>query len=195
MKRTIHTLCLLAALAAALATALTIPASAEKRNVAVRMTDGTVQYFVVDAPPRARRCRTSARWCPGEPIGFADVPPGRSPPAPTTPAPTPPPPPESDFGELQDDNAPAKPGKIRTSRTATGPSPSLSLRLRLSPSKSLRLQYRSEGKPKRKPRSPPPRRDRHDPRPAAPTAPPLPGNPGFVDALPGPSTARACPTS
>ena len=108
MKRTIYTLCLLAALAAALATALTIPASAEKRNVAVRMTDGTVQYFVVDAPTGAT-LQDIRTLVPGEPIGFADVPPS-SPPSttPTTPAPAAP---ESEFGQLEDGNKPAKPGK------------------------------------------------------------------------------------
>ena len=110
MKRAIYTLCLLAALAAALATALTIPASAEKRNVAVRMTDGTVQYFVVDAPAGAT-LQDIRTLVPGEPIGFADVPPGSTPATPTTPTTPAPTPPESDFGELQDDNNPAKPGK------------------------------------------------------------------------------------
>ena len=130
MKRSIHTLCLLAALAAALATALTIPASAEKRNVAVRMTDGTVQYFVVDAPAGAT-LQDIRTLVPGEPIGFADFP------APDHPASRPrrppllPPPPESDFGELQDDNKPCKtPGKPDPKKPA--PSASLSLRSRLS---------------------------------------------------------------
>ena len=120
MKRTIYTLCLIAALAAALATALTIPASAEKRNVAVRMTDGTVQYFVVDAPTGAT-LQDIRTLVPGEPIGFADVPPGSpqptTPPTPTTPAPKPP---EGDFGELQDDNAPAQTDKTRKAQEAQG---------------------------------------------------------------------------
>ena len=118
MKRAIHTLCLLAALAAALATALTIPASAEKRNVAVRMTDGTVQYFVVDAPAGAT-LQDIRTLVPGEPIGFADVPPASTPATPhhadhaRSQAP-----PESDFGELQDDNNPAKPGEKPESEDA-----------------------------------------------------------------------------
>ena len=122
MKRAIYTLCLLAALAAALATALTIPASAEKRNVAVRMTDGTVQYFVVDAPAGAT-LQDIRTLVPGEPIGFADIPPPPPPrrTTPTTPAPTPP---ESDFGELQDDNDPAKPGeKPDPKKPGTKPKP------------------------------------------------------------------------
>ena len=89
MKRTIHTLFVLAALAAALATALTIPASAEKRNVVVRMADGTVQYFAVEAPAGAS-LQDIRTLVPGEPIGFADAPASAVPPATTQTAPAPP---------------------------------------------------------------------------------------------------------
>ena len=189
MKRTIYTLCLLATIVAALATALTIPASAEKRNVAVRMTDGTVQYFVVDAPDGAT-LQDIRTLVPGEPIGFADIPPGS--PAGTTPtAPAPAPEPaESDFGELQDDNSPAKPEKTPKpgkpdARTKPKPKP----KVESQPEQELKAPVEVKGKKKRKPR----RRAAAQPDTRGADGAPLPGNPGFVDALPGPSTAQGVP--
>ena len=189
MKRAIYTLCLLAALAAALATALTIPASAEKRNVAVRMTDGTVQYFVVDAPAGAT-LQDIRTLVPGEPIGFADIPPGSShpPTTPTTPAPTPP---ESDFGELQDDNNPAKPDE-KPDPKKPGAKPKPKPQVETQPDQILKAPVKPEGEPKRKKRT---RRRGATVRPETrgSDGAPLPGNPGFVDALPGPSTAQGVP--
>ncbi len=188
MNRTIHTLCLLAVLAAALTTALTLPASAQKRNVAVRMTDGTVQYFVVDAPSNAT-LQDLRTLVPGEPIGFADAAP--TPPAPTTPAPPPAPAqpgPESEFGELQDDNAPAKPGEAKDpAKRPRGPKSKP--KAKPETEKELKAPVKVEPKERR-------RRARR--RAAAPETrgadgAPVPGNPGFVDALPGPSTAQGVP--
>ena len=188
MKRTIHTLCLLAVLAAALATALTIPASAEKR-VAVRMADGTVQYFVVAAPPDAS-LQDIRTLVPGEPIGFADVPPGPQPTAPT-PAPTPAPP-EQDFGELQDDNAPAKPEDPKQPADDDRPNTKPKPQVETQPEQKLKAPVQVKAKPKRKPR-PVRRHATTTPNTRGADGAPVPGNPGFVDALPGPSTAQGVP--
>ncbi len=195
MKRAIHTLCLLAALAAALTTALTIPATAQKRNVAVRMSDGTVQYVAVEAPAGAT-LQDIRTLVPGEPISFADPPP--APPTPTTPTPAPttptpaPPAPESDLGELQDDNAPAKPGeKPGPKKPGRKPNSKPQVQTETQPEQELKAPVQVEGKPKR--RQPTRRRATARPETRGADGAPLPGNPGFVDALPGPSTAQGVP--
>ncbi|HEX5909726.1 MAG TPA: lytic murein transglycosylase, partial [Thermoleophilaceae bacterium] len=154
------------------------------------MTDGTVQYFVVDAPEGAT-LQDIRTLVPGEPIGFADVPPGSAPTTPTTPTTPAPKPPESDFGELQDDNKPAKPGKQPNQKdpgTKRKPKP----KVETQPEQVLKAPVQPEGERKRKKRV---RRRGATVRPETRGADgaPLPGNPGFVDALPGPSTAQGVP--
>jgi len=58
-----------ALIGAALATALTMPAAAERRNVMVQMADGSVQAFVLDVAPGAT-LQDMSSLVPGEPVGY-----------------------------------------------------------------------------------------------------------------------------
>ncbi len=201
MKRAIQILTVLALVAAALVTALTLPASAEKRNVGVRMSDGTVQYFVVDAPSGATLQDLRA-LVPGVPVSSAPIqavaPPKQAAPAPpaappapqqtpTTPPAPPAPPrptkPEDDYGKVQEA------GKTRGKRNP-GPKP----KAQPKSEPLLKAQVQVKAKPRSLPRSRPrsrraPARTRLRRSDGAPTS----TNPGFVDALPGPSTAQGVP--
>ncbi len=200
MKRAIQILSVLVLIAAALATALTLPASAEKRNVAVRMSDGSVHYFVVDAPSGAT-LQDLRSLVPGEPISASPIPepapappapapPAPSPPQPTAPAPTPAPAPaapvkpEDDYGKAQD-------GKNRRDKGGRAPKP------KSQPKHETSLNAPLEGKRKGRPAPTPRRAPSRSPLAPAPLrqpgGAPTPSNPGFVDALPGPSTAQGVP--
>ncbi len=188
MKRAIYTLSLLALIAAALATALTLPASAEKRNVAVRMSDGSVHYFVVDAPEGAT-LQDLRSLVPGEPVSFQRIPQVAPAPAPaTTPAPapvkpTPPAKPEDDFGKVQDNRGP--PPK-RDGPTKTKPK----VEPQFQPEPLLKARLKAEPRKRSVRRGRPHALDAPMRRPdGTPTS----SNPGFVDALPGPSTATGVP--
>ena len=92
MKRTAKILLLAALMAASLATALTLPASAERRSVTVRMADGTTQAFVVDVEP-GTPIEGMAGLVPGQPVSYTVIEeqaPAQTPPADTfTPSPSP----------------------------------------------------------------------------------------------------------
>ena len=142
-------------------------------------------------PRRARHSRTSARWCPGEPIGFADIPPGPPPattPTPTTPAPKPPgerlrraPGRQCACKARRKRRKPKTPGKHK-------PKPQVETQ----PEQELKAPVKPEGERgsagSARAGAPP-----SGPRPAAPTAPPSPATPASSTPSPGPSTAQGVP--
>src|SRR3954447_16262393 len=91
MKRALLALLPLALAAIALATVLTIPASAQKERVMVRMPDGTVQQWVVNAPDGATLQDIKPLIPQGEPISMEPVPEQTQ----TTPPPPPQPQPQA----------------------------------------------------------------------------------------------------
>src|SRR3954451_20238152 len=100
MKRALLVLLPLALAALALATVLTIPASAQKERVMVRMPDGTVQQWVVNAPDGATLQDIKPLIPQGEPISMEPVP------EQTQPPPPPPPPPQPQPQATQPEPAP-----------------------------------------------------------------------------------------
>ncbi len=201
MKRAIQILTVLALVAAALVTALTLPASAEKRNVGVRMSDGTVQYFVVDAPSGATLQDLRA-LVPGVPVSSAPIqqvaPPKQAAPAPaaaptapqqapTTPsAPPAAPPPPKDKAKPEDDYGKVQQGGETRGKRNPGPKPKAQPKTEA----LLKAQVQVKAKPRLRPR---PRRAPARTRLRQPDGAPTSTNPGFVDALPGPSTAQGVP--
>src|SRR3954452_19417156 len=95
MKRALLVLLPLALAALALPTILTIPASAQKERVMVRMPDGTVQQWIVNAPDGATLQDIKPLIPQGEPISIEPVPqetqttPPPAPPKPAQPEPQP----------------------------------------------------------------------------------------------------------
>ncbi len=86
MTRALKILLLAALAAATLATALTVPASAQRRSVAVRMADGTIQSVVVETAPEAT-LEDLEGLVPGEPVSYQvleEQPPPAPPPSPET---------------------------------------------------------------------------------------------------------------
>jgi hypothetical protein len=171
MKRALLALLPLALAALALATVLTMPAAAMKQRVTVRLADGTLQQWVVDAPDGATLQDIRQLIPQGEPISMEPVPAETT----TTPPPAPKP------------AAPAPAPKVEK-KPAAGPG---------------QRQKSSGDHRKLRPAKPKPQ-VKHEPQvpkaPAPPAAPlrrpdgaPTPGNPGFTDALPGPSTATGVP--
>jgi hypothetical protein len=187
VKRTLLALFLLALVAAVLATALTLPASAQPHRVTVVMPDGTRQQVVLDLQTGVQLQDVRA-LVPGEPVlieplgdGASTQQPGPPPAGPQTPTPPPPaapeqPPatqPESPGGESQRpsaDRRKAKRKRDRDERRSEKPKP----------------RSKVEKSPKRRPR----------PRPTPlrnPDGSPTRRNPGLMDGLPGPSTATGVP--
>ena len=72
MTRTSKTLLSVTLIVAALATGLTLPASAEMRTVTVRMADGTVQSVVLDVPAETT-LEGMADLVAGEPLSYAVI--------------------------------------------------------------------------------------------------------------------------
>ncbi len=201
MKLTLKILFLVALMAASLATALTLPASAERRSVTVRMTDGTTQAFVVEVDP-GTPLAGMAGMVPGEPLGYTvleEQAPAEAPPAAETFTPTPAP------------QAPAE--------EPTGPAPAPGGAADAPPAEALEFsedraehdraeRERPEKEKRLRMGLPPKKRKAADHGDAGPTggaqpretAPlrnsdgsPATSNPGLVDALPGPSTATGVP--
>ena len=212
MTRTLKTLLSAALIGAALATALTLPASAELRTVTVRMADGSLQSVVLDVPP-GTTLEGMAGLVEGEPISYSVIeeppapppepapapepapeaapappaPPAAPPAAPAPPAPTtplPPPPAPTVLPEEKDLGKDAPP----VDNTLTEPSDKPAKkpeRLTLEqPQSKSRLEGERRDKAKVEPQAPELRR---------PDGSPSPSNPGFVDALPGPSFATGVP--
>jgi transglycosylase-like protein with SLT domain len=199
MKRFIHILLAAALIAAALATALTLPASAELRSVTVRMTDGSLKSVVVDVPEGAT-LQDILSLVPGEPVSWEPVPPPAPAPKPPTSQteqapPTAPPadpapeaPATSPTATQAPEGAPVARQPLPGSRIV--PEQGLKRRSRVKP----KLVLKGEGRPKarrkvetrRRHRAPAPRLRNNDGSPS-------PSNPGFVDALPGPSYATGVP--
>jgi len=201
--KTLKTFMLLVVAACALATALTVPASAERRSVTVRMADGSLQSIVLDVPEGAT-LQDIRSLVPGEPVSWgpaeqptpAPAPPTQpsTPPPPPGPAPPPPPAPPQP-------PAPAPPAQAAPPAARVDPP---SKRLKGQPLNRPSKEVR--GEPIRKPRKKRPRKQPKA-RPKVERAPvvkkrspirnrdgsPTPSNPGFVQALPGPARATGVP--
>ncbi len=208
MTRTLKTFLSAALIGAALATALTLPASAELRTVTVRMADGSLQSVVLDVPPETT-LEGMAGLVEGEPISYSviDEPPApppepapapepapEPPPAPPVPpaappappaAPAPSPPAPTVLPEEQDARGEVSPPADTTLTEPTHKPARKPKRLTLEqPRSEVQHEGETEGKAKVEPRAPAMRR---------PDGSPSPSNPGFVDALPGPSFATGVP--
>ncbi|MBA3299421.1 MAG: hypothetical protein H0U24_04990 [Thermoleophilaceae bacterium] len=202
MKRTVKIFLLLALMAASLATALTLPASAERRSVTVRMADGTTQAFVVEVAP-GTPLSGMAGLVPGEPTGYSVIEeqaPAPTPPADTfTPAPGP--------AAPTPDEVPAGPAPAPGGAAPAPPPESMEFsqdkpkrdRAEREPSKDqqrLRLGLPSKERDSAKERETGPTGGAQPGRPAPlrnVDGSPAPSNPGLIDALPGPSTAAGVP--
>src|SRR4051812_989388 len=169
-SRLLYILLCVGVLVVAMLTAFTIPASAEKHTIYVRLVTGQVVPVTVDVPPGTPLDHIQL---PGTP-----VPPGtpskpKEPPKEPPPTTTAPPPPTSHGGHQQPStHGPKTPQKKRTHKKK----------------KDLNdtggLTARPEVKRRKHRRRNPLRR---------PDGSPTPTNPGFVDALPGPSTRSGVP--
>jgi len=169
MKRRLLYLLLCAGLAAVAAlTALTMPAAAEPQTVTVRLVTGEVVTITVDVPPGTP---LEDIQLPGEivPPGTPSEPPAEPAPPPTRPAPAPGPGAEQPTGGDKD--------------RATKPGGKENKRADLDPQAPLQPQERVVSERRRAPRN---ALRRGDGSPAR-------SNPGFVEALPGPSFATGVP--
>ncbi len=153
--------------AAAILTAATVPAAAEKRQVTVRLGNGQVVTLTLDVPPG--------------PLSQIEIP-GLLGPAPADPSPVP---------------APAEPGPGSTGEPAPVPAGGERQQTKADPKRRARRaprggdeaksQVEGEGSPLRaKPRRRATPLRNSDGSPAT-------SNPGFMDALPGPSVAQGVP--
>jgi outer membrane biosynthesis protein TonB len=192
MKRALQVLLPLALAAIVLATVVTLPASAELTRVTFRQSDGSLQQIVLDVPAGAslQDIRTLAPNA-GEPIAMEAA-------APET---TPTPPPAPTQTQTQPAPAPAAPApapakpKVNVQPPSAGegkPQAPSGDKRKVAPKKHARPKPRPKPRPKLKAQPP-------KPVPPAPTTlrhadgSPKPSNPGFTDALPGPSTATGVP--
>jgi hypothetical protein len=171
-KRLVTTLALAALLLAAALAAFTLPASAQKRTVYVKLPSGQVVPVTVDVPPG-----TSIQdiGLPGVPV------------APGTPSDPP------------KEQAPSSPGAPQSQQPSSGggsEQPASKGKRKKAPKRKRGPRREStggadpQGSPEAKRRrARPPRRTPM----RAPGGSPTPQNPGFMDALPGPSTATGVP--
>jgi hypothetical protein len=183
MKSRVITLLLAAGLLAAAAlTALSIPAAAQTQTVYVELADGSVVPVQVDVPPDTS---LDDIQLPGTPVPTPTVPGTTTPTTPTAPLPAP----------ETDDPAPAPTGDGGGgggTPTSTGGSPqeSTDSGTRVLPDGTRERVGQLEGT--RDPITRAKRRGRRTPL-RNPDGTPTPNNPGFIDALPGPSTATGVP--
>src|SRR4051812_8408614 len=166
-SRLLYILLCVGVLVVAMLTAFTIPASAEKHTIYVRLVTGQVVPVTVDVPPGTP---LDDIQLPGTPVppGTPSKPKEPASPPPTTTAP----PPTSHGGHKQ----PSSHGKKKKKRTVH------KRRKDLTETGGVRAQP----KVKR-------RRHRRANKLRRPDGVPTPSNPGFVDALPGPSTRSGVP--
>ena len=160
-------------------TALSIPATAQTQTVYVELADGTVVPVQVDVPPDTS---LDDIQLPGEPVPTPTVPETTTPTVPNSPVPAP----------ETDDPAPAPTGG-GDGPSSTGGSPQENsdsgTRVRRDGSRVLvgEVEGRSRDEISRAKR-----RGRRSPLRNS-DGTPTPSNPGFIDALPGPSTATGVP--
>jgi hypothetical protein len=182
MKKRVFTLLLAAGLLGVAAfTALTFPASAQTQTVYVKLPSGEVVPVTVDVPPGST---LDDIQLPGAPVP--------APPAPETTTPTvpnvPKPPPETQDPAPKpqgDNNGPSSDGGSEQERSSSG------RRVQEKTDKSRELVGEVEDRAKDEV-SKAKRRGRRSPLRNS-DGTPTPGNPGFMDVLPGPSTATGVP--
>src|SRR5262245_44956022 len=179
--RALHILLATGLVVVALFTALTIPASAQTQTVYVRLPTGQVVAVQVDAPP-------------GTPLDDIQLP-GTPVPAPTTPTPPAPKVPPTG-GNNQPAPEPAQPKKQPPSTSGgseqAGSNSGQQVGGETEKAKELTGRTnntQADHKGSRKHHS---QRDEKSPM-RNPDGTPTPSNPGFIDALPGPSTATGVP--
>ena len=180
MKTRVITLLLAAGLLAVAAlTALSMPAAAQTQTVYVRLADGSVVPVTVDVPPGSS---LDDIQLPGTPV------PAPAPPTPTTPTtPSVPKPPEVNkpAPAPQDNNGPSSDGGSPQDNSNSG------RKVKQNSDGTRELVGEVEGRAKDE-ISRAKRRGRRSPLRNADGSPTT-NNPGFVDALPGPSTATGVP--
>jgi hypothetical protein len=183
MKTRVITLLLAAGLLAASAlTALSIPAAAQTQTVYVELADGTVVPVQVDVPPDSS---LDDIQLPGTPVPTPTVP------ETTTTTPTTPIDPPTTTSPDTDEPAPAPTGGDGPSSTGGSPQENSDSGTRVSPDGTRERVRELEGRA-RDEISRAKRRGRRAPL-RNPDGTPTRSNPGFVDALPGPSTATGVP--
>ncbi|MFL5869212.1 MAG: lytic murein transglycosylase [Thermoleophilaceae bacterium] len=177
--------------AAVLAVVLSLPASAQPYQVTVRLTDGSLQTVVVDLPAGAT-LEDAVGHVEGEPVTLTPL--AGTSPNPTPPSTPKPPPPAAkpDPAAQPTPNKPAASGDVAKPQTPAKQQPKQTKPKQKRPHPKHRRK-KQQPKPQPKPKSSHPLTGGH-------TAPlrrsdgtPTPTNPGFVDALPGPSTRRGVP--
>jgi Transglycosylase SLT domain/Peptidase family M23 len=186
MKTRAITLLLAAGLLAAAAlTALSIPATAQTQTVYVKLADGSVVPVTVDVPPGSS---LDDIQLPGTPVPAPPAPETTIPTTPVPPPSTPKPPSTNDKpapAPQEDGDGPSSEGGSPQERSDSGQ------RVRREGDRSRELVGEVEGRAKDE-ISRAKRRGRRSPL-RNPDGTPTPSNPGFVDVLPGPSTATGVP--
>jgi murein DD-endopeptidase MepM/ murein hydrolase activator NlpD len=177
MKRTPQVLGLLVLVAAVLATMLTLPASADPTRVTVRLPNGTIQELVLDLPSGATLEDARPLVPAGEPIAIAPVTKQK--------AAAPFPPSAGPKTQAKAEDAPSKvnggEGQKRSGQDG---------KARKKPKRGTGRKHR---KPKRRLTPEPKRLPKPPTALRRPDGSPTAKNPGFVDALPGPSRATGVP--
>jgi hypothetical protein len=178
MKTRVITLLLAAGLLVVAAlTALSIPAAAQTQTVYVELADGSVVPVQVDVPTDTS---LDDIQLPGTPVPTPTVPETTTPTTPTAPLPAP----------ETDDPAPAPSGGDGPSSTGGSAQENTDSGTRVLPDGTR--ERAGELKGTKDPITRAKRRGRRSPLRNS-DGTPTPGNPGFIDALPGPSTATGVP--
>ena len=212
MKKALQITALLLVLAAATATAMTQPASAKPYVVTVQMADGTVQALVLDLPPGSQLQDVGALDAdvPGVPVGIEPVTPRSEEPNPPASQPEDPEQPDGDSPEApasqpeQPEAAPQAPAAEQPEAPAAAPEeePTPPADEDEEPPVRPRLDTRRKTKDRRNPRPPKAKSKpqvetdtggRQAPPLRNPDGSPTPSNPGYFDALPGPSITTGVP--
>jgi hypothetical protein len=186
MKKRVFTLLLAAGLLAVAAlTALTFPAAAQTQTVYVKLPSGEVVPVTVDVPPGST---LDDIQLPGTPVPAPPAPETTTPTTPTVPS-TPKPPPQTDDPAPKPDGGggdrPSSGGGSEQERSSSG------RRVQERTDKSRELIGEVERRAKDEV-SKAKRRGRRSPLRNS-DGTPTPNNPGFMDVLPGPSTATGVP--
>ena len=187
----------------ALFTALTIPATAQVETVWVRLPSGEIVQLKVEVPPGSTLEDIQLPGTPVPPPTQTETTPAPPPPTTeTTPAPPPPAkePPKEEVEPAPEPKPKPKPDEPEPTGDRDRSSPERTdsgVRVRRerekAPKRESRPRKREEAQPKEvveEPRAR--RRGRRTPL-RKPNGTPTPQNPGFIDALPGPSTATGVP--